>query len=109
MQLNTKQNKLISNNFNGNIVIKNLNFSYNKQTPILSNINLTIKSSHKILVTGNSGSGKSTLFKILKGYYKDYEGSITIGNKNLKKYFFKNIIYVSGKFSSFSIYLVLST
>ena len=95
MQLNTKQNKLISNNFNGNIVIKNLNFSYNKQTPILSNINLIIKSSHKILVTGNSGSGKSTLFKILKGYYKDYEGSITIGNKNLKKYFFKNIIYVS--------------
>ena len=49
------------------------------------------------MVTGNSGSGKSTLFKIIKGYYNDYEGSVKIENNEINKNYFDNIIYVSQK------------
>ena len=81
----------------GDIVIKNLNYSYNKKDYVLKDINLTIKSKSKVMVTGNSGSGKSTLFKIIKGYYNDYEGSVKIENNEINKNYFDNIIYVSQK------------
>lgn len=79
----------------GDIDIYDLKFSYDKITPVIEGINLRIKKGTKLLVTGQSGSGKSTLFKIIKGYYKDYDGSVSIGGIEVKNYIFKNIIYVS--------------
>lgn len=97
MELKSISNNLTNTKADGDIKIENLNFSYNKQSYTLKNINLKIESSSKVMVTGNSGSGKTTLFKILKGYYKDYEGNMTIGNKEIKNHFFEDIIYVSPK------------
>ncbi len=82
---------------NGNIVIKNLNYTYDKINYVLKNVNLVIEKASKVMVTGNSGSGKSTLFKIIKGYYNEYKGSIKIGNLELNENHFDNIIYVSQK------------
>lgn len=81
---------------NGDIVITNLNYSFNNNH-VLKNINLYIPKSSKTIVTGHSGSGKSTLFKIIKGYYKDYKGSVKIGKNEIKNYSFNNILYVSQK------------
>ena len=91
------QKTLTHSSSKGDIVIKNLKFSYDKNTPVLKNINLTIPNKTKVMVTGNSGSGKTTLFKILKGYYQDYEGNIIINNKEVNRYYFNDIIYVSPK------------
>lgn len=77
------------------IVIKNLCYSFDKYTNILESINLTIKNQSKIMLTGPSGSGKSTLFKIIKGYYPNYKGSIKIGNYEAKEYHFNDIVYIS--------------
>ena len=96
IQLDYSKAELIKLNSN-NIIIKNLSFSYDKLTMTLKNINCIIKDQSKVLVTGSSGSGKSTLFKIIKGYYSDYEGSIIIGDKNIKNKNFEDIIYVSSK------------
>ncbi len=97
MELKTTSKKLTNTKAYGDIEIKDLNFSYDKQTYILKHINIKINSGSKVMVTGNSGSGKTTLFKILKGYYKDYEGSMTIDKKEVKDHFFENVIYVSPK------------
>lgn len=80
---------------NGDIVIKNLKYSFDKVNYVLKNVNISIKNGSRVLVTGKSGSGKSTLFKILKGYFRDYSGSVTIDSFEVSKYEFKNIIYVS--------------
>ncbi len=80
---------------NGDIEISNLSFSFDKITMVLKNVNLSIKKGSKILVTGKSGSGKSTLFKILKGYFRDYDGHASIGSFEVSKYDFDNVIYVS--------------
>ena len=82
---------------NNNIDIKNLNYTFDKENYVLKNINLKISSKSKILVTGDSGSGKSTLFKIVKGYYGDYLGSVKIGNKEVCDFDIQNIIYISQK------------
>lgn len=82
---------------NGDIVIKHLSYTFDKINYTLKNINLIIPKASKVMVTGDSGSGKSTLFKIIKGYYKDYEGSVKIGNYEISKHNFNNILYVSQK------------
>lgn len=63
------------------INIKNLNFKY-KNKIIFNDFNLDIKNGITCMI-GNNGCGKSTLAKILVGLL-DYEGSITIDDKELK-------------------------
>ena len=84
----------------GNINIKNLNYAFDNK--VLKNINLIIENKSKVMVTGKSGSGKSTLFKIIKGYYKDYIGTVKIDGREIKKYNFSNIIYISQKETLFT-------
>lgn len=81
----------------GDITIKNLSYSFDSTKKALKKINLKIKKGTKVMVTGSSGSGKSTLFKIIKGYYKDYDGSVKIGDNEVSKYNFDGINYVSQK------------
>ena len=80
---------------NGDIDIFDLRFSFDKVKPVINGINLNIIKGSKIFVTGESGSGKSTLFKIIKGYYDGYDGSVSIGGIEVKNYVFKNVVYVS--------------
>jgi ABC-type multidrug transport system fused ATPase/permease subunit len=62
--------------FSNEIVIENLDFEYEKDKPILKNINLTIEKSSKIGFIGESGSGKSTLVDIIIGLYEPKKGKI---------------------------------
>lgn len=55
-----------------------INFSYNEDTEILQNINLSIKPMEKVTFVGRTGVGKSTLFKLIMGLLKPSSGSITI-------------------------------
>ena len=70
------------------IEIKNLSFSYDKQT-ILENINLNIQEKDFVAIIGPNGGGKSTLLKLILGINPIKDGSIlTFGEvpkKNLAK------------------------
>lgn len=69
---------------NGDILINNLKFSYNKFNPVLNNFNVLIKRGDKVIIKGQSGCGKSTLCRLINKEYLNYEGSIIINNQNLK-------------------------
>ena len=78
-----KQDELGEEDFtNGDIVISNLSFSYNKYTNILNKKNIRIRKGEKVIFKGESGCGKSTLCKLLNKEY-DYKGSIKINDKEL--------------------------
>jgi ABC-type multidrug transport system fused ATPase/permease subunit len=63
----------------GAISIHNLNFSYNKDTPLLfKNFHLNIPHGQKVALVGGSASGKSTLIKLLMGFYPVPNNSISI-------------------------------
>ncbi|WP_340297381.1 peptidase domain-containing ABC transporter [Staphylococcus coagulans] len=76
-----------ASDFREDLKIKNLSFSYGTfETEILKDINMVIPANKKIAIVGKSGSGKSTLLKILAGVYTDYEGEITLNNKDFSTY-----------------------
>jgi ATP-binding cassette, subfamily B, bacterial PglK len=65
--------------FKQEVVFKNLNFRYTKDTPwILKNVNLSFKKGEKIGFIGVTGSGKSTLLDILMGLLSPTSGELLI-------------------------------
>jgi len=72
-------------NFNNSIVVKNLNFGYQKKQ-VLKNINLTIKKGEMIALVGPSGGGKSTIADLIPRFYDVNSGDIFIDDISLKRY-----------------------
>ncbi len=68
----------------GEILLKNIVFSYIDEHKVLNNINLRIKPGEKILITGPPGSGKSTILKLLMRLYDPQSGNIYIDGIDIK-------------------------
>ncbi len=66
------------------IEFRHVSFAYHEGTPVLSDINLTVKRGQTIALVGQSGSGKSTLVDLLPRYHDVCGGEILIDGKNVK-------------------------
>ncbi len=71
--------------FQKEIKLLGVSFSYLQNKPVLKDINLTIKKGEKIGIIGASGSGKSTLIDIIIGLYKPERGNILIDSTLLNE------------------------
>lgn len=76
---------------------ENINFSYNKETKVLENIDLNVKPGEVVLIVGNSGCGKSTLLNILNGMIPeviegDLTGSVKIEGKDKLRIYERSLI-----------------
>ncbi|MGN0316528.1 MAG: ABC transporter ATP-binding protein/permease [Lachnospira sp.] len=82
-----------------NIVCTNLHFSYEKEREILHGLNMSFNAGSFTSIVGESGCGKSTVSSIIMGRNRKYEGSVTIGGKELKDIdegsLMENITYIS--------------
>lgn len=67
------------------IELNNVSFSYVKDTPVLENVNLTIKKGEWVSILGHNGSGKSTLSKLIIGLLKAKSGEIRIDGITLNE------------------------
>lgn len=70
--------------FNNDIVIKNLSFSYDDKKSVLDKISIVIEKHKLTSIVGKSGCGKSTLSSLLCGTTKGYKGQITIDGVEVK-------------------------
>ena len=66
-----------------NVVLRDVSYSYDVDSKVLKNVNLTLQSGKSYAIVGPSGAGKSSLINLLMGYYKDYEGSVQLNNHEL--------------------------
>ena len=60
------------------IRLSGVDFSYSPATPLLINVNLTLKRGERVLVTGPSGAGKSTLILLACGLVRPDRGVVEI-------------------------------
>lgn len=64
--------------FNGSIVFDNVTFGYNRNAPVIQNMNLTIRFGEMVGVVGRSGSGKTTIVNLISRFYDVNEGRVLI-------------------------------
>ncbi|MDK2819645.1 MAG: ABC transporter ATP-binding protein [Mycoplasmataceae bacterium] len=72
------------NNLDGDIVFKNVNFSYENGPTIIKDFNLHVRKGQKVAIVGPTGSGKTTLINLLLRFYELDSGSIEIGGQDIQ-------------------------
>ncbi|WP_297670440.1 ABC transporter ATP-binding protein [Thomasclavelia sp.] len=70
------------NNISGEVVLKNIYFSYDKNNPLIENFNLRVNAGQTVAIVGKTGCGKTTLINLLMRFYDQNKGSIEIDGIN---------------------------
>ena len=72
----------------GSIEFENVYFSYNStaEKPVLSNINIKIKSGETVGIIGGTGSSKTSLVNLIGRLYDVSRGCVRVGGKDVRSY-----------------------
>ncbi len=68
----------------GEIAFDNVNFGYNRNAPVLRDINLRIAAGEMVGFVGRSGSGKTTVVNLISRFYDVDEGTVTIDGVDIR-------------------------
>jgi len=79
-----KENAIELEYVKGHVLLKNVNFSYIEDTPVLNNISIEAKPGKKIALVGHTGAGKTTIINLITRFYDINEGEILIDGINIK-------------------------
>lgn len=84
--------------FKGNIIFRNVSFSYKDGEKVLQNFNLEVKAGETIALVGETGSGKTTIVNLACRFYEPTEGEILIDGEDYRKrpllWLYSNLGYV---------------
>lgn len=79
------ENKKVLENSRGDVEIKNVDFSYVPEKPLIENLNLNVKSGQHIAIVGPTGCGKTTLINLLMRFYDVTDGEICVDGNPIKE------------------------
>ncbi|MEM7092683.1 MAG: ABC transporter ATP-binding protein [Actinomycetota bacterium] len=68
----------------GRIELERVSFEYEAGEPVLSDVTLTIEDGERIAFVGSTGAGKSTVAKLIARFYDPVDGTITMGDVDLR-------------------------
>lgn len=85
-QITSPENAITLTGLNNSIAFKNVNFEYEKDTPVLKNFSLKVNKNETIALVGNSGGGKSTVVSLLPRFYDVKSGVIEFDGIDIKKF-----------------------
>jgi ATP-binding cassette subfamily B protein len=69
----------------GRIEFEGINFAYQADQPILTDINLSIAPGETIALVGSTGAGKSTLISLLVRFYDPVAGSVRVDGVDVRQ------------------------
>ena len=87
-EINLNEDKDKLNISKGNIIFKDVNFTYksNPENKVLQNINAIFAGGKMTALVGHSGSGKSTLLNMIPRIYAPTDGIINVDNQDISKF-----------------------
>ncbi|WP_210397318.1 lipid A export permease/ATP-binding protein MsbA [Motiliproteus sediminis] len=71
--------------FSGRVTIRDLEFSYGEEQPVLRGINVELQPGETLALVGSSGSGKSTLTQLIARFYQPTGGSILFDGEDIQQ------------------------
>jgi ABC-type multidrug transport system fused ATPase/permease subunit len=86
-----KPNALTPKTLTGEIEFKRLSFGYDKDQPILTDVNFEIEPGQFVGVVGPTGSGKSTLVSMIPRFYDAVSGGVHIDGNDVRDYDLKSL------------------
>ena len=84
----TSPENAVKNVKDGSIDFEHVTFAYQQRSgkPVLSDINLHIKSGETIGLMGGTGSSKTSLVSLISRLYDATEGSVRVGGEDVRRY-----------------------
>jgi len=83
-EIRDKKNAIKLPPFSSRIEFTDLSFCYNDETPVLSDINLTVPVGEALAIVGPSGGGKTTLTNLIPRFLELKQGSICIDGIDIR-------------------------
>ncbi len=74
------------NGVKGDISFDHVSFEYEKNHPVLQDVNFSCKAGQVVALLGSTGSGKTSLVKLLPRFYEVTSGRILLDGVNLNEY-----------------------
>ncbi|MBE5870042.1 MAG: ABC transporter ATP-binding protein [Lachnospiraceae bacterium] len=68
----------------GNVELKNVDFSYVPQKPLIRDFNLKVYSGQRVAIVGPTGCGKTTLINLLMRFYDVNGGTISVDGVDIR-------------------------
>lgn len=65
---------------------EHVNFSYDPDSPVLSDINLKLNRNETVAIVGHSGAGKTTLINLILKLYEPTSGSISLSGNSYRRF-----------------------
>ena len=75
----------------GEILFKNVDFSYDEKKTVLKNATIKAHSGEVIAIVGPTGAGKTTIINLLTKFYEINQGEIFIDQKNINQFTHKSL------------------
>lgn len=73
------------------ILFKDVYFSYDKEKPVINNLNLEVEKNKTVAIVGSTGAGKTTIVNLLMRFYDIDRGSIKINGRDIRDVSRKNL------------------